>query len=269
MALDVYFIVFFAMGLAPPLRWGLRLLLVLGLMFLFGATLIPAPYDPDPGWGHGLLRAVVIRMYITVIAGIAVRAFFEAGVFGHLRRAGADGPFLAMFDAALLFGLGGWLGCLIFWVLALALQGTDGGLIKHVLVAGVAATLAVVALLLLRNRWSAPIIGAGLTIAALALDGGLRYPDIILTRANGVLQDQPRCMVFGADLTAPTARNDLMALTITKGHHAPSAVMLLVESDNGPSLFRWSFRSRTFVTLPYDTKDRRFCTPSQSTLRVD
>lgn len=269
MVLDVYFIVFFAMGLVPPLRWGLRLLLVLGLMFLFGTTLIPAPYDPDPGWGHDLLRAAVIWMYITVIAGIAVRAFFEAGVFGPQRPAGADGPFLSMLDAALLFGLGGWLGCLIFWVLALALQGSDGGLVLHVLVAGVAAALVVVALLLLRNRWSTAIIGAGLTIAALALDGGVRYPDIILTRANRVLPDQARCMVFGADLTAPTARKDLMALTIPKGRHAPSAVMLLVEGDNGPSLFRWSFRSRTLVSLPYYAKDRRFCTPSQSTLHVD
>lgn len=269
MELVVYYIVFFAIGLAPPLRWGLRLLLLLVLIFLFGTTLIPTSYDPDPGWGHDLLRAMVNRMYITVIAGIAVRAFFEAGVFGPLRPAGADSPFLSMLDAALLFGLGGWLGCLIFWVLGLALQGSNGGLVLHILVAGVAAALVVVAPLLLRNRWFAPIIGAGLTIAALALDGGVRYPDIILTRANGVLQNQARCMVFGADLTAPTARNDLMALTIPKGRHAPSAVMLLVESDNGPSLFRWSFRSRTFVSLPYYAKDRRFCTPSQSTLRVD
>ena len=267
MGVALYIIAFFAIGAAPPLRWGLRTAIAVILLFFFVLILTPTPYDPD--WGFDLARAALLWTMITVLAGVALRGFFEAGVFGPLSPAGADHLFLIVFDAALRFGLGAWVGCLIFRALATILPGSDGGLALHLQVAGVAAALAATALLLLRNRWCAPFLGAGFVVAALALDGGYRYPNLILSKANQIWPRQTRCLMIGADLSAPTSPADLMALTIPKVKIDPSAVVLMVQSVNGPRLFRWSFRERAFVILPRDAKDLRFCAPSLSTLRFD
>ena len=263
--LIIGFLVLF--GAVPPLRWGLRLAALLVIAFMFAVLLTPTPHDPD--WGFDLLRAAVLWTFIAVFAGIALRAFFEAGLFGPMRPAGEDLPFLAAFDTVLLFAFGAWLGCIIFRAFALLLQGNDSGLAVHAPLAGAAAAFAVASVALLRNRWAAPWVGAGLTVAALVWDSGWRYPGILIAQANRMWQGDPRCLMIGPDMHSPTSRNDLMALTLIKTDKTPSAVMLLVQGDGGLRLFRWSFRGRGFVTLSHDAKDPRLCTPGQSVLRID
>jgi hypothetical protein len=260
-------ILFFVVGAVPPLRWGLRIALALVLLLLFDAVSASSPYNPDGG--YGLFRAVSSWGYVIILASIALRGVVEFGALGDIRPAGADRLFLTAFDAALKFSLGILVGYLIFRALAIKLQGSDGGLVLHLQVAGAAATLGIIAPLLLRNRWSAPFIGAGLTVAGLAMDGGFRYPDLILSQANRIWPDQARCLMVGADLHAPKSRSDLMALTLQKVSLDPSAIVLLVQADSGPRLFRWSFRQRSFVGLSHNANDTRFCTPTLSTLHID
>lgn len=263
----LYIGLFFLIGTAPPLRWGMRIAILTLISYLFAVLLIPTLYEPD--WGYDLARAGALWLSITVFTGIALRAFFEAGVFGPMRPPGEDRPLLEMFDAALLFAFGAWIGCLVFRAFAMALEGSDGGLAVHAQLAGAATVFALASLVVLRNRWSAPLIGAGLTVAALVWDSGWRYPDIILARANQILPDNPRCLMIGADIHSPMSRDDLMALTIPKDDLTPSAVMLLVQREGSLRLFRWSFRGRAFETLPHDANDPHFCKPSQSVLTVD
>lgn len=263
----IYIVFFFAIGAAPPLRWGLRIGAQATLLFFFGLILTTTPYER--GFSYGLALAIVFWTYITILAGIALRGFFEGAVFGPPHHAGADHPFLAAFDCALLFGLGTWAGCLVFHTLALLFQGGAGGLAPHLQVAAVAGAMAILAPLILRNCWSAAVIGTGLTVAVLALDGGYRYPDLILAKANLVWQNQPRCLMLGADLRAPNARTDLMALTLPKDEIDPSPVVLLVQDGASRRAFRWSFRARAFTTLPRNAKDPRYCTPSLTTLTID
>ncbi len=267
MNIAIYIALFFAIGAAPPLRWGLRIGALATLLVFFGLILTPTPYEP--GWSHDLALASVFWTYITILAGIALRGFFEGAVFGLPHHAGADHSFLVAFDCALLFGMGIWAGCVVFHLLALLFQGGAGGLAVHLQVAAAAGTMAILAPIIMRNRWSATVIGAGLTVAILALDGGYRYPDLILSKANRIWQNQARCLMLGADLRAPNARTDLMALTLPKNEIDPSAVVLLVQDGASRRAFRWSFRARAFTTLPRDAKDPDFCKPNLTILTVD
>ena len=267
MANIVYFIAFFAIGAGPPLRWGLRIAIASMFQFLFSLILISTPYDPGLSFDVGKLVAFCIG--ISILAGFALRALIEVLWLGRPNPAGEDKVFLNIFDTALIFAAGSWAGCFAFYQVALASAGGSGGLNLHLQIAALAAAVGVIATALLRRRWSASLLGAGFTIAALALDGGYRYPDLILSQANRVGPDQPRCLMVGATLQAPRTRADLMALTLPKNKIDPSAVVLLVQLERGPYLFRWSFRERSFVTLRRDAKEPLYCTPSLTTLTVD
>lgn len=264
--LTLYFAMFFLVGFAPPLRWAWRFSALLIMTFLFAATVRPIPHAVF--WELKVIGEIAFWTLVPNFVGLALRFLIEMIVLKGPFAKGADRHFLTAFDACLRFSISVLAGCLIFFSVALTFESTNAGLALHLLVAGIAVAL-VFALRLLRKRWSALLMGAGLTVAGLALDGGLRYPDLILTEANRVRPGQPRCLMLSDDLIAPTSRQDLMALTLSKSDTALSSVILLVQGDGGPRLFRWSFRARAFVTLPPDTNETRFCTPTHSPLSVD
>ena len=267
MSVAIYFFFAFIAGLAPPHRWGLRIAATLFLFHLYNTSLAPTPYDPD--WGYDLRKALVIWTYAAICAGLILRWIVEAGVLGQHRSAGADKIFLSITDFVLWLAFGAWAGCMMFYALALAFQGTNGGIALHLIVVAITGVVVFLGSLILRNRWCAPLIGSGLAVIILTLDGGLLYPNLILTKANRIFPDQPRCMMLGENLQPPKSSTDLMALTVPKNTGTPSAIILLIKGDAGTTVLRWSFRARRFVTLPYHIDDRRFCRPTASAQQIE
>ena len=141
-----------------------------------------------------------------------------------------------------------------------------GGLPLHLWVAGIAIATT---LTLFFTRLRAVAAGAGLVVAALALDGGLRYPDLILSEAARYQPAQPRCLMLGPALLPPQTRADLMALTMAKDSTGPSDALLLVQTDSARRLLRWSFRARRCVQAPALTEARPLCTPTTLPLLPD
>lgn len=248
---------FFAIGALPPLRWGIRLLALPGVLLLL-VLLTQPTFQDGPGWGYHLLMSAVVSMSLSMLAGVALR-----GAIAHAipppEPGRTEAKALSGFDFLLQAGFGVLIGCAVFLVLAMLLQGAPGGLTLHV---AVAALSLLTAAALWRTHLRAMALGAGLTVAALSLDAGFRYPDLIVAEALRRHGDAPRCLMLGPDLRAPASRADLMALTMAKDRTGPSDVLLLVQHDTGPRLFRWSFRGRSFTEAPTYTGTLPLCTPN-------
>lgn len=249
--------VFFGIGAVPPVRWGFRSLALLAVLAALAFIILPVPYDPDVFY-HLFLSGLVV-LAAAVLAGLILRV-----VMAVIRPPMLPGPgktlALVRADAMLKAGAGFVVGCLLFQTLAILLAGMHGGLTLHLIV----ATMALLApAALWHSRLRAVSLGIGLTVAALSLDGGLRYPDLILTDANRILPDQPRCLMLGPDLRAPATRADLMALTMAKDRIGPSDVLLRVGPDR---LLRWSLKARRFTRAPPYTGKAPLCAPQSTRL---
>ncbi len=258
----------FLLGILPPPRWGLRLAALIVLALAFMALLSPTPYDPY--WGYGLARAALFWAVAIVGGGILLRVLADLArhnTIARMARHAEERAALAAVDATLWLLFAGWLGCAGFWLAALGLQGTRGGLGVHVAFSGVAMVAGIAIGVAVRGPWRFVVPSAFVVMALLALDGGLRYPDLILERAAGL--GPQRCLMLGDDLHPPQSRADLMALTLAKNARGPSDVLLLVRSENGTRLYRWSFRARGFVPAPVYVYDTLLCTPKSAPILPD
>lgn len=246
---------FLALGALPPLRWGQRIAGLIALLLVLGAFCLPTPYDA--GWGYELLRLAATSAIGAALAGVAVRGAIALAIMPSTPSP-TEAALLAGFDALLLAGLGVVVGCAMFLVLAMMLQGGLGGLQLHI---GVAVLSVAAVAALWRTQLRAVATGAFLVMAALSLDGGFRYPDLIIADALRRHADNPRCLMLGPYLRPPTSRSDLMALTMAKDRTGPSDVLLLVRYDTSPQMFRWSFRGRRFTRAPTEAGMAPLCIP--------
>lgn len=248
--------VIFALGAVPPVRWGIRFLGLLALLLMLVLVTQPTPYD-GPGLGYQMMMAAVLWMSLPMLTGVALRGAIALAIPPR-EPAPAEAMALTGFDGLLQAGFGVLIGCAIFLLLAVLLQGIPGGLTLHVTIAALSLLITAA---LWRTHLRAVALGAGLLTTALSLDAGLRYPDLIVAEALRRHGEAPRCLMLGPDLSAPASRSDLMALTMAKDRTGPSDVLLLVQYDTGPSLFRWSFRGRSFTQAPSETGMAPLCTP--------
>ncbi len=254
----IFLAMIFFLGVVPPPRWGLRLAVMVGGLLTLGAYVLPAPYEE--GWAHDIVQIAFVSTIAAYFSAVALR-WLASGL--RPEPSFDDTLLLRAFDEALCFGAGVFLGCVVFHALAILLGNLPGGLFLHVAVAvvaglGVAFTW--------RTRARAVALGAGLTVAALALDGGFRYPDLMLRAAEAAGPEVPRCLMIGPDLAPPRDRTDLMALTIPKDVKGPSDVLLLRQEGGSMDLLRWSFRARRFVPAPTYIYAPPLCTPTLAPL---
>lgn len=264
----IYVGLIFLLGILPPPRWGLRLAALIVLTLAFVALLSPTPYDPD--WGYGLVRAALLWAVAIVGVAILIRILADLARYNTIARVAAhaeERAALAAVDAALWQLFAGWLGCVGFWIAAIALQGVRGGLGVHLAFSGVAIMAGIAIGVAARGPWRFVVPSAAVVIALLSLDGGLRYPDLILERAMRLGTE--RCLMLGDDLHPPQSRADLMALTLTKNSRGPSDILLLARSEYGTRLYRWSFRGRSFVPAPAYVYATPLCTPKSAPILPD
>lgn len=259
---ELFFLaLFMVLGAVAPPRWGLRFAGAVGLVLATGVYVLPAANDPD--WGYDVLRFGIRWIVGAFILGVGLRWLHWLASDPRPAPSLDDTRQLSAFDGILMFGAGIFLGCIVFQGLAILPGGLPGGLALHLAVA-LASGLAVA--IAWRTKPRALALGLGVTVAAMALDGGLRYPDLMLRAAEGRRADTPRCLMIGPDLAPPRSRSDLMALTIPKDFKGPSDVLLLRQSGTNAELFRWSFRARRFVPAPTYIYAMPLCTPTLAPL---
>ncbi|MDO8983351.1 hypothetical protein [Cypionkella sp.] len=264
----IYAVLIFLLGVLPPARWGLRIAALIVLALAFMALLSPTPYDPD--WGYDVVRAALFWAVAIGGLGILLRVLANLAKYNTGARIAThpeERAALAVVDAALWLIFAGWLGCAVFWSAAVGLQGVRGGLGVHLAFSGMAMAVGLAIGVAARGLWRFVVPAAAVVMALLSLDGGLRYPGLILESAMRLGPE--RCLMLGDDLHPPQSRADLMALTLAKNARGPSDVLLLARSEHGTQLYRWSFSARSFVHAPAYVYDTPLCTPKSAPILPD
>lgn len=228
---------------APPAIWGLRLWAGTVAMLVWSQAFWPElPSDAHAPF-EGFLAATLLWFFVLASLGVGSRVFWALATEQSLGLGPPVDSMIYRTDCliAALFGLSA--GAIATLHLAVDLRGTSGGLALHLAIATVAAAAARAAFRL-PGRLRPLIYTALVTVAGLALAGGTLYPRLILSSAEVILPDAPRCLRT-PDGTAPTI-DQLRLLTLPEARpHRPNLV-LTVMTNNGPEDFRWSYRSFAF-----------------------
>jgi hypothetical protein len=242
-----------AVGFASlPFAWGLRAWVAVGLPMLWAQTLVPITPFQNQGPFDGFGSLLLSWLFLSATLGLAARAFWtlaQAPLDWASLSHGMRGPDGVL---AVLYGL--FMGVVLTLLLATELRGMSGGVALHFAIAGIAAVAALTALRL-PFRLRCLTVAALATVACLTMVGGLSYPRLILSKAEFIRPENPRCLRT-PDGSAPTL-DQLRLLTLPEARSRRPNLVLTVMTENGPKDFRWSYRSFAFRT--YDSYEGGPC----------
>lgn len=236
----------------PPLAWGLRAWVAFGLPVAWAYALTPVTPFQNEGPLDGLASASLYWLFGLATLGVAARAFWTLAQAPLDPKSLSHGMHETDSVLAALHGLVA--GAMLTLVLAVEFRGLAGGLALHSAVAVAAVVGGMVALHLPLGIRSFAVAALA-TVACLTIAGGLFYPKLILTRAEFIRPEDPRCLRT-PDGSAPTT-DQLRLLTLPEARARRPNLVLTVMTEDGPEDFRWSYRSFAFRT--YDSYDGGPC----------
>jgi hypothetical protein len=234
----------FAIALAFPARWSLRIGIAAVLVCAEFVYLTPAmPWEQYQGF-DGLSAVVAVIFFLAVVTGVALRIIAELIYARPLLWRGNH--WLRGTDLLLSSLTGVLSGTIATLAMAITFSGQSGGLALHLCLAAFSAGLAAVFLVWAKGIFRPFLFATSGTVALLILLGGVSYPGLIKADALRLHPGHPRCLRT-PDLSPPL-RDELRLLTLPQAQPFIAGLTLTVMLPDGPQHFRWSYRSLQFRT---------------------